>query len=114
MPGWRPPYLGMWERLLCNSVAVWAGFRTECWFWLGNRNDKGYGRLSVWHQGRYQKLLAHRVSFTTFKEIDIPPDKEVDHLCQNPWCIAPDHLQLVPIPVNRGKLVQQRKKERTS
>lgn len=102
----------MEERLLANSIPVWAGHETECWEWIGNRNAKGYGRLSVRVRGTYKKLLAHRVSFTIFKGRDPKPGYDVDHKCNNRWCISPDHLQDVPLVKNRGEFVHQRIAER--
>lgn len=105
----RSPYLGLWDRLLGNSTPFEGGYVTECWYWLGNKSDGGYGRLSVWLRGCYRKLLAHRVSYEEFVG-PIQPGFDVDHKCQNTWCIRPDHLQAVPLKKNRGHYVQSRKK----
>lgn len=103
-------YRGMWDRLLAMSVAFDGGYVTECWAWLGNKNAKGYGRLSTWVAGLHRKVLAHRVSYETFIG-PIPPGHEIDHKCQNTWCIAPSHLQ----PVTQTKNINyrdQRRRER--
>lgn len=107
----RAAYRDLKERLLFNSVAFDGGYVTECWAWIGSLNTKEYGRLSVWVGGKYRKLLAHRVSFTEFKGELIPPKYDVDHKCQNSWCIAPDHLQAIPIQRNRGYYVKYRSSE---
>lgn len=107
----RSPYLGLWDRLLAMSTPVDGGYETECWAWLGNKNADDYGRLSVWRHGSYRKLLAHRVSYEEFVG-PIPPGHDIDHKCQNEWCIKPDHLQAEPMKKNRGEYVQSRKRGR--
>lgn len=61
-----------------------------CWEWQGGKSGWGYGRLYV--RGRMQ--VAHRASFEEFVG-PIPVGREVDHLCRNPCCINPAHLEAV-------------------
>lgn len=61
-----------------------------CWRWIGSRDKDGYGRFKV--DGGMRR--AHRWAYEqTYGEI--PPGWEVDHLCQNPWCVNPEHLDMV-------------------
>lgn len=62
----------------------------ECWIWIGGRNDKGYGRFSI--NGRL--VYPHRLSYEHANGA-IPFDKVIDHLCRNPACVRPDHLEAV-------------------
>lgn len=62
----------------------------ECWLWEGALNNKGYGRFNL----RGQALGAHRVSYTISRGV-IPPEMVLDHLCRNPRCINPSHLETV-------------------
>ena len=62
----------------------------ECWVWTGARHPGGYGR--VWWEGRTRP--AHRVSLE-LEGIEIPEGHHVDHLCVNPPCIRPSHLEPV-------------------
>lgn len=71
----------LWER-----VEV-TGF---CWNWTGYRNRGGYGRYM--HQKRMQ--LAHRVSYELLVG-PVPDGLVIDHLCRNPSCVNPDHLEPV-------------------
>lgn len=61
-----------------------------CWEWRGSRIGRGYGQVSRRWLGR----LAHRVSYELFVG-PIPEDLEIDHLCSNPPCANPDHLEAV-------------------
>ena len=60
-----------------------------CWEWLGAKNDRGYGQLWV---GRTR--LAHRLAYE-FIVGAIEPGLQLDHVCQNPGCVNPDHLRQV-------------------
>jgi hypothetical protein len=62
----------------------------DCWSWNGNRNAKGYGQFKV----RQRPLKAHRVAWTLTNG-PIPDDRELDHLCRNPSCVNPRHLEVV-------------------
>jgi HNH endonuclease len=75
-----------------------------CWIWHGpvNSSEAGrdYGR--IWDGNRY--ALAHRWSYEHFVK-PIPDGLEIDHACETPRCVRPDHLEPVTHPVNvkRGK-----------
>lgn len=66
-----------------------------CWVWTGARQDGGYGTTSYLNQTRY----AHRLMYEIFVG-PIPTDYDIDHLCRNPSCVRPDHLEPVPHRVN--------------
>lgn len=78
------------ERLLSRKVLV-----GDCWEYAGHRNAPGYGR--IYAEGRH--WYAHRYSYTLHKG-EIPEGFQVDHLCVNPACFNPDHLEAVPPQVN--------------
>lgn len=56
----------------------------------GTVNERGYGR--IWF--RDFQYLTHRVTYEAATG-PIPPGYEVDHLCRNPNCVNPDHLEAV-------------------
>lgn len=59
-----------------------------CWTWIGTKNAVGYGRFKT--GGR--KIYAHRFAYETFVG-PIPADRlQIDHRCNNPSCVNPDHL----------------------
>jgi hypothetical protein len=75
-----------------------------CWHWQGCPNGAvGYGQISI--HGR--RVMAHRLSYVMHKG-PIPDGLEIDHLCRNPMCVNPAHLEAVTHRENvrRGKMGQ--------
>lgn len=62
----------------------------ECWVWTATRL-RGYGRFGEGY--------AHRASYTAYVG-PIPDGFQVDHLCSNPSCVRPTHLEAVTPRVN--------------
>jgi hypothetical protein len=75
-----------------------------CWIWGGAVNTREAGRDYgyIWDGSR--KMLAHRWSYEHFVR-PIPDGLEIDHTCETPRCVRPDHLEAVSHPVNvkRGR-----------
>lgn len=74
---------------------------TGCWFWQGRLDKQGYGQ--VFHlNGR--SPMVHKVMYELYNG-PVPDGLELDHLCQNPSCIYPKHLEPVTHSVNilRGR-----------
>jgi len=67
-------------------------FKTDCWEWFGPRDSMGYGRG---HGG-----LAHRHFY--IQRFGGTPNT-LDHLCRNPCCVNPDHLE----PISRGENIRR-------
>lgn len=66
-----------------------------CWKWLACHNARGYGIFAVRDpHGGWRNVLAHRFSYE-FHGNKIPERFDVDHLCRNPGCLRPDHLEAV-------------------
>lgn len=68
-------------------------FSDGCWEWMGHKNRLGYGRFN-YGRVRNDVQLAHRVSLWLFG-IETPEGMHTDHLCRNPSCVRPDHLEVV-------------------
>lgn len=64
----------------------------ECWAWVGQRAAAGYG---FFRDASGNRTLAHRVSWQLHHNSLIPSGMVIDHLCHNPSCVRPDHLQVV-------------------
>ena len=58
--------------------------------WTARLSPKGYGR--AWDGKRED--WAHRVAYRCAHG-EIPNGLHIDHLCRNPACINPDHLEAV-------------------
>lgn len=74
---------------------------TECWEWTASRTSTGYGQFAI--AGMPRK--AHRVAYELMVT-EIPDGLHLDHLCRNPLCVNPWHLDPVTNAVNteRGRL----------
>lgn len=77
----RPAEKRFWEKVKKGDV---------CWTWTGMKISKGYGYF--WVDGVMQ--AAHRYSYELLAG-PIPKGLELDHLCRNPACVNPDHLEPV-------------------
>lgn len=81
-----------------------------CWRWTGRTNNHGYGVFAI----RQRHTYAHRWSYEQFVGT-IPAGLELDHLCRNPSCVNPAHLEAVSHRVNtlRGDSMSARHARRT-
>lgn len=71
--------------------------KTEgCWNWTGVKVTGGYG---LFRDGPGAKKLAHRWVWENTAG-PIPDGYQVDHLCKNPSCVNPTHLEPVPPRTN--------------
>lgn len=81
------PRASISERLAAGS-AIAAG--TGCIDWTRSIRRDGYGRIFVGGAAR----LAHKIAYEV-EHGPVRPGLHLDHLCRNPKCINPDHLEPV-------------------
>lgn len=72
-------------------------FTSSHWFWIGNLDKDGYGRLSL----NGKDYRAARVAANLW--LDMPIDcleLQPDHLCNHKNCVRPECLEVVPVATN--------------
>lgn len=77
---------------------LWETSDSGCWEWTGTKISNGYAEFSVDGQDVY----GHRWSYERFVG-PIPDGLVIDHLCNNPGCVNPEHLE----PVTNGENVRR-------
>lgn len=97
-----------WDRILAK---VEKNYHTGCWEWIGARNRNGYGM--VYFHGRRRQ--AYHVTWELHHQRALPAGKEIDHLCSNPRCVNPLHLEPVTHRENllRGNTTAARRSRQT-
>ena len=70
----------------------WAKVRKTvgCWEWTASKTSEGYGKIFL----RGRNVRAHRLSYVLLVG-PIPEGMILDHLCRNPSCVNPAHLEPV-------------------
>ena len=89
------------EHTLSNdTMAVSGPLKTPCYLWRWATFSNGYGHFVVGGKN----VLAHRWYYEHLVG-PIPRGLTLDHLCGNPLCVAPLHLEPVDIQTNsqRGR-----------
>jgi hypothetical protein len=77
------------------SIEEFARFRSQieqgpgCWEWTGEKNSKGYGRFTIYRDGKRVRLLAHRLALALMLGREPIGSR---HSCDNPPCCRDDHL----------------------
>lgn len=73
----------------------WASVeKGECWIWTG-QTRRGYGRFTI--DGK--QFAAHRVAWVLASGAE-PKSEVLDHLCREPSCVNPSHLDDVTQSTN--------------
>lgn len=79
-------------------------FKEGCWPWRGAifSKTKGRGQFKV----NKKTVKAHRYAYALIKG-PIPDGLTIDHLCRNPNCVNPWHLEAVTQKVNASRVIRQ-------
>ena len=67
----------------------------SCWVWLACKQWQGYGFFTV----AGKNVMAHRYAYELLVG-GIPNGLQLDHLCRNPSCVNPTHLEPVTCRTN--------------
>lgn len=69
--------------------------KDDCWLWAGLRYGGGHGKVYIGYKnGKTLATSAHIMMYENFVG-EVPEGLELDHLCETPLCINPDHLEPV-------------------
>lgn len=80
----------------------WIVNSAGCWVWQDFVNHRGYAKF---YDGSRQ-VAAHRWSYEHHVG-PIPAGLTIDHLCANPSCVNPEHLQPVTQSENTQRAVDR-------
>lgn len=61
----------------------------ECWNWTEGKTGSGYGQFNISRTPIYAHHLVH-----IFTKGNIPDRLQVLHICNNPGCCNPNHLEI--------------------
>jgi HNH endonuclease len=96
MAGPRPTPL--WQKVV--DKICFGGSLSGCWLWRGFVRPAGYGQVG-YNDGRTR--LAHRAVYEHLTGEVLPPGVGLDHLCREPLCVNPLHLEQVPQAENHAR-----------
>lgn len=86
MPTYRERLIVARRKIMQRAVTNENG----CWLWPGSADGKGYGQVTA--LGKV--MSTHRTIYEAAKG-RIPKGLQIDHLCREPRCCNPDHLEAV-------------------
>ena len=97
----------MFEQVVIDRFLAKINKTPGCWTYNGAHCRDGYGLYSIKHIGQFK---AHRFMIM-ISGITIPKGYVVMHLCDNPGCVNPAHLQVNTIQANNlDKLAKNRQR----
>ena len=86
----RPTNTTLLQRFWSKVRVETGPLDTPCWAWAAAINDNGYARF--WDKDR--TVNAHAWAYRQFVGA-VPAGLQLDHLCENRWCVNPHHLEPV-------------------
>ena len=88
------------QRLIYRLSGMVRHAASGCVEWQGALNNKGYGKLNFWHEGKHVQVYAHRFFWVLKHCTPIPPGYEPHHTCLNRRCVL--HLELLTSEENKA------------
>jgi len=92
--------------LLERFTAKYRLDENGCWIWQASKLKSGYGVFTDF--GR-KTVTAHRWSYRHYKG-EIPNGLVIDHICRQPSCVNPNHLQAIPQSQNIERSLYAKKR----
>lgn len=96
--------------LIPRAIRFWSkvdkGDGTGCWLWTSSQNQVGHGVFTERRGGPTKSSSAHRVAYE-YLVGPIPAGLQLDHLCRNPPCVNPAHLEPVTPKENNRRANEQ-------
>jgi len=89
--------MGRWRNTIERIISKHVNKTDTCWNWTGYKK-LGYGHAQ--YGGKLHQ--AHRLIYEALRG-PIPEGLVIDHLCRNPSCVNPDHLE----PVTQAENVRR-------
>lgn len=99
-PTWEQHVVRFWKNVNKNPDG--------CWEWLGVLDRHNYGQFSRDGLRRQAHIIAYELIIG-----EVPKGLELDHLCRNPKCVNPKHLEAVTHRENILRGVAARKSAAT-
>ena len=98
----NPAFARMWAKVEVRE--------SGCWEFMGSRQKAGHGLVKVGSRtdGSDRTVKAHRLAYETLVR-PLGAEEALDHLCSNPPCVNPDHLD----PCTRGENARREADRRT-
>jgi len=79
----------------------------DCWEWTAAKTKKmKHGYFNIRLNGEFKQIGAHKVSLM-IQGITIPKGLVVMHICDNPSCVNPAHLQIGTYKDNSHDMIQK-------
>jgi len=81
--------------------------KKQCWLWKGPLNG-GTGNYGyIYYDGK--KHMAHRFSVELHTQKKIPEGKVISHICNNPQCVNPYHLEIATQKQNMAHMFKSKR-----
>lgn len=102
-----PKYIHGHNKARYKPVRYIINKMTGCWEWQLFTMPFGHGQMNIKVGNKFKRTLAHRYYYEKYKG-KIPDGLQIDHLCRNPRCVNPNHLEAVTNAVNtrRGNIAK--------
>lgn len=89
-----------WSKVVESDPPAHDVTMGPCWSWTSTRQKSGHGSFGL---SSGKTVRAYRWAYESMVAL-IPEGLSIDHLCRNPACVNPYHLEPVPLSVNIARI----------